>query len=270
MGDKPIIFSAPMVRALIEGRKSQTRRVLPKAHPRFPQHNQVRMDVLTYDPMRPEAWYWDGVHDRVGASYTIPYAPGDRLYVREAWRTERGLDRQNATEIEAACLGAGYSRVWAPISYEVDEERVNFENGMVAGRYRHARFMPRWASRITLTVTEVRVQRLQDISEADAVAEGVYLSEPTEEDHEWKREFDEENGYDSGPMTGVWMAPGVRQGWGRDKAERDRDQWGPTPQFCFRLIWNSLHGPDAWDANLWVVALTFTVALRNIDDTEAL
>jgi hypothetical protein len=84
MTDRPIIFSAPMVRALLDGRKTQTRRVIPQAHPRLPHHNQIRMDVLTFDPKEPEVWYWDGVHDRVGASYRLPYAPGDRLYVREA------------------------------------------------------------------------------------------------------------------------------------------------------------------------------------------
>ena len=90
--------------------------------------------------------------------------------------------------------------------------------------------MPRWASRLTLTVTEVGVQRLQDISEADAVAEGC--------------ECDVD-------------------GW--------RDYLFPSTQCCgtaresYRTLWNSLHGPDAWDLNPWVAAYTFTVHRCNID-----
>jgi hypothetical protein len=203
--DRPIIFSAPMVRALLDGRKSQTRRVLKKT---------AALDALAV--FGPQFLTLPGNIDLIG------YAPGDRLYVREAWRAERGQDRQNATEIAAACLDAGYSRVWCPIFYEVDAERVNFENGMVAGRYRHARFMPRWASRITLAVTEVRVQRLQEISEADAVAEGD------------ARYFNSRSAARS-----------------------------------FEQLWLGIHGPDAWDANPWVVAVSFTVRKGNIDQVAA-
>ncbi|MEH7827630.1 hypothetical protein [Gemmobacter denitrificans] len=89
--------------------------------------------------------------------------------------------------------------------------------------------MPRWASRITLTVTDVRVQRLQQISEADAVAEGVSpISEPN--DLKWEH----------------YSPHGV----------------------AFAALWNSLHGHGAWEANPWVVVPTFTVAHGNIDKLE--
>ncbi len=242
MPDRPIIFSGPMVSALLDGRKTQTRRVLGNSGRRNGQSNIFNADIGWSDSfvMDPGNAGW---RDR----YT-PYATGDRLYVREAWRSERGLDRQNASEIEAACLDAGYSRVWAPIFYEIDAVRVNFENGMVAGRYRHARFMPRWASRLTLTVTDVRVQRLQEINEADAVAEGV-----------------------------------TRCAWAEAMAEDGRKEWHvpentpgeypgltnahPSPVGAFWELWNSLHGPEAWDANPWVAAATFTVQHGNIDQT---
>jgi len=90
--------------------------------------------------------------------------------------------------------------------------------------------MPRWASRLTLTVTDVRVQRLQDISAADSIAEGVECE------------------------TCAAMAQSACHGKGCFSSLAD-----------FRALWNSLHGPDAWDANPWVVALTFTVEQRNID-----
>lgn len=208
MTDRPIIFSTPMVRALLEGRKTQTRRLMPAPHPRFPAFNQIRTDVLTYDPQRPEAWYWDGVHDRVGASYQIRYAPGDRLYVRES------IARQETDQ------GVGYQ------IYAADHSKVS-----PLTEWYHKRtaipsiHMPRWASRITLTVTEVRVQRLQEISEADARAEGITQH---------------------------------RYGTPRNPSWTDC-------RTSFEWLWNNLHGPDAWDANPWVVAVSFTVTQGNID-----
>ena len=222
MTDRPIIFSARMVQALLAGRKTQTRRLYKVPAGSYVEQGRV----------------WAMTDGCAYGDAALPYAPGDRLYVREAWRTERGQDRQNATEIAAACLDAGYSRVWCPTFYEVDAARVNFENGMVAGRYRHARFMPRWASRLTLTVTEVRVQRLQDISEADAWAEGC------------KPGTLDDNG-DPFPAE----EPHPKGGWiGWDNA---RDWYAD--------LWESLHGPDAWATNPWVVAVSFTVQHGNID-----
>jgi hypothetical protein len=212
MSDRPIIFSAPMVRALLDGQKTQTRRLLPTAHPRHPQHNQIRMDVLTYDPQRPEAWYWDGVHDRVGASYPIPYAPGDRLYVREA-----------------VCWVSGWGWRYRADNDDLSDKR---EAGEVS-RWRHSIHMPRWASRITLTVTEVRVQRLQEIKFQDVLAEGIEATEIHARRH-------------------------------RQCVEEDIG-CGSVCRDSFQELWNSLHGPDAWDANPWVVAVSFTVRKGNID-----
>jgi hypothetical protein len=93
--------------------------------------------------------------------------------------------------------------------------------------------MPRCASRITLTVTDVRVQRVQDISEEDAKAEGAMF-------HDGR--------------------PTCHHGWRHDYS----DVW-PTARHSFCALWNSLHGPEAWDANPWVYALTFTVHHDNID-----
>ena len=95
-------------------------------------------------------------------------------------------------------------------------------------RWRPSIHMPRWASRLTLTVTDVRVQRLQEISEEDARAEGAY------------------------PCEGGWSYGGSPLA-------------GTTARGAFYCLWNSLHGPDAWSANPWVCALTFTVDRRNID-----
>lgn len=215
MADRPIIFSGPMVQALLAGRKTQTRRVLK------PQPKVLKGGIWyrPYPVLRP--LHWNYLHgDRIAGFADLPYAPGDRLYVREAhailprtaYRMSIGTGTISQTEhptdgYSAAVFREGFDRSGRP-------------------RWRPSIHMPRWASRLTLTVTDVRVQRLQDISEADAVAEG------------WKSP--EELG------CGTWRPVG----------------W-------FFDLWRTLHGPDAWDANPWVVALTFTVEQRNIDAERA-
>ena len=182
--DRPIIFSSPMVRALLDGRKTQTRRALNPQPETLP----------------------NGF-----AGSRLPYAFGDRLWVREA------IDKVSEP---------------GDVFYRADYEAAHGNSGQGLG-WKSSIHMPRWASRITLTVTEVRVQRLQEISEADAVAEGIF-HRPS----------------DFYPQ-GVWTHGGD-EGW-------------HTPEAAYRHLWNSLHGPDAWDENPWVVAITFTTERRNID-----
>jgi len=158
MTDRPIIFSAPMIHALLDGRKTQTRRILkPRKKWRDRGYTHLDMEVLV-----DELWWWDGLRDNIGASAPIPYAPGDRLWVREAVRFDA---RHDVVEP----LGA-HGLVW----YEADGP-VNWpEREGSPGKLRPSIHMPRWASRLTLTVTDVRVQRLQDISEDDMRAEGMH------------------------------------------------------------------------------------------------
>ncbi|WP_417816570.1 hypothetical protein [Tritonibacter scottomollicae] len=174
MTDKPILFSGPMVQAILREirdpgtGKTQTRRILPQSHPKFPHHNHLSLDVLS-DPS--EVWFWDGVHDRVGASYRLPFHPGQRLWVREAhYLTDDG-------ESEYA--------VYAAEQDDVDEHLSNMQTTMASHpsidwskhlRLRPSLHMPRWASRITLEVTDVRVQRLQEITLGDICAEGLASS----------------------------------------------------------------------------------------------
>lgn len=143
MSDRPILFSAPMVRAILDGHKTQTRRVMKlQAHP-------------------------------------CPYGvPGDRLWVREAFRFLDSFDGDSPTAVGDRCLIAGYPKPWAPTQYEADGWRDNWMNvgtppgTIAAGKLRPGIHMPRWASRITLEITDVRVERLQDISNADCAREG--------------------------------------------------------------------------------------------------
>jgi len=118
MTDRPIIFSAPMVRALLDGRKTHTRL------------------ALSMSPL------------------TAPYTPGDRLWVREAWRTRVTVDDLKPSEMTPFDL---------PLWFEADRDRPEYGKRTDFGRYRHARFMPRWASRLTLTVTDAPGQEVGDV-----------------------------------------------------------------------------------------------------------
>jgi len=199
MSDRPIIFSAPMIRALLDGRKSMTRRVL-----------KVQPGELDCPISVGCEWH---VTDSRGGNMSplpVPYAVGDRLWCREGfsygWPVEENHQLPECNQEHA-------------ITYRTDGNRP-----FGGGKWHSPIHMPRWASRLTLIVTDVRVQRLQDISEADAVAEGI--------------------------------EPGRRLSCGG---------MSHTAVDIFCDIWNSLHGPEAWGANPWVAALTFTVHRCNID-----
>lgn len=214
MADRPIIFSGPMVQALLAGRKSQTRRVL-NPQP-FPVGGPFYRPFEKTDPC---LWYSISAAGTVANIQKVPYTTGDRLYVREAFSYD-SLDEDRD----------GKRPIWFWADGNPDWGNWT--------RPKPSIHMPRWASRLTLTVTEVRVQRLQEISETDAWAEGC------------KAGTIDDNG-DPFPAE----EPHHKGGWvGWDNA---RDWYAD--------LWESLHGPDAWDENPWVVAITFTTERRNID-----
>ena len=140
MKERPIPFSAPMVRAILDGTKTQTRRVVkPTSGP-----HTVEQVIATPDSLAAF------VRSR------CPYGePGDRLWVREAWKAHTTFDDLPPRDIPE-------SHVW----YMADD------GYKAESRYRQGMFMPRWASRITLEVTGVRVERLQAISRGDSMSEG--------------------------------------------------------------------------------------------------
>ena len=155
MRERPILMSGTMVRAILEGRKTQTRRVvkLPPAPMKLGQFEPTNVDGFNkagkYFPPRPALW-----HTRNGATVVCPYGiHGDRLWVRETWRSygERG----RGGEIERFMYRAG-------INQATD-----------GWKWKPGIHMPRRACRLVLEVTAVRVKRLQEISVDDAIAEGV-------------------------------------------------------------------------------------------------
>ena len=152
--ERPILFSAPMVRAILAGTKTQTRRVVKGApedwSPVQPQvYAPTIVDRHGFEQPGPDAF---GAGDAQGDHWIrCPYGqPGDRLWVRETW-AQHGVSAVYRADSGDRPAGAG---MWRPSIH-----------------------MPRWASRITLEVTGVKVERLQGISEADAIAEGIPQSD---------------------------------------------------------------------------------------------
>lgn len=213
MTDKPILFSGPMVRAILEGRKTQTRRLL-RPQPDFRGGHGGYHDA--------EEWGWedeDGYHVSVLDIAPNGYRAGDRLWVREACATWEGGHQDVVYRADETEQG------W-------DDLRHDARTG-APWKLRTSIFMPRWASRLTLTVTDVRVQRLRDITLGDLYAEGCATGKDD-------------------------MARGLLpQGW-----------QGPWDEF--RDLWDSLNAKRApWESNPWVAAVTFRAVPANIDSVEA-
>lgn len=165
MKEHPIPFSPPMVRAILGDRKTQTRRVIrPQPVPsdaafeiRHKRENVWGAWLLGARGARHVGW--------CNSEWRCPYGqPGDRLWVRETWWHEKGGDYENAGFADGT-LRSKQGDVWHLPDWHPKDAQI--------WRKRPSIHMPRWASRINLEVLAVRVEHVQDISEADAVAEGV-------------------------------------------------------------------------------------------------
>jgi hypothetical protein len=159
MTERPILFSGPMVRAILAGKKTQTRRLLSGA-----MHTAVSTFELEHCGL------WQQVV-AASAQFPVSYGPqvrcpyggaGGRLWVRETFALPRALDSVRPRDLPI-------SERWGPVWYRASDGDESWAN---RGRWRSSLHMPRWASRLTLDVEAVRVERLHAIPEADAVAEG--------------------------------------------------------------------------------------------------
>ncbi|ARO24794.1 hypothetical protein TAL182_CH03049 [Rhizobium sp. TAL182] len=220
MADRPILFSAPMVRALLAGTKRQTRRIIKPQPP---------ADVVRHCWYDAPLYGFTRDHDVSKDWHVVRLLAykGDRLWVKEnhaivprtAYRMSEGVQQtlRPDDDHDAAVYAAGWER-------------------SKPGRWRPSIHMPRWASRLTLTVTDVRVERLQDISEDDAVAEGIEFDPRWDPVGQCKwRHYGKESG-------GIY-----------------------PPSASYGTLWDSINGNGSWDADPWVVAYTFTVHAGNID-----
>lgn len=160
--ERPILFTAEMVNAILAGNKTMTRRVIkPQPHPDFLSRGIAGMAAQWPKQDGIRIFMKDGCSELVKCPYG---RPGDRLWVREAWRAAKCYDELNGTQLTGKISGRNIKYI---------EGVDKFLSGPQIGRYRHARFMPRWASRITLEITNIKVERAQDITDTDALREGV-------------------------------------------------------------------------------------------------
>lgn len=166
--ERPILFSGPMVRALLDGRKTQTRRVVKPQPMNDPYH-------ISVDEPRGKPWYgewtwWAGNHTQGCYHHArCPYgAPGDVLWVREGWMEEWDAETVKPTGRYLYRADGVHA-----VLMDGDGATVVNKDGTEASPWRPSIHMPRKACRTTLEVVSVRVERVEDISEADAIAEGV-------------------------------------------------------------------------------------------------
>ncbi|KWH52532.1 hypothetical protein [Burkholderia cepacia] len=232
MTERPILFSGPMVRAILEGRKTQARRVMKHQPP----DDVAPITVARYHPtivdrhgdQAPGPEIFGAFSDDGEWGCKSPFGePGDRLWVREAFMPapfDTAPEQPKTTRWNVAYAAGGQREVIAPAGY--NPTLYNYE------RWTPSIHMPRWASRITLEITGVRAERLQNISEADAHAEGAIY----------------------GPLLPMaWSKPNCESD---DACMRSR----------FAVLWDGLNAArgHGWDANPWLWVIEF----RRIDGPE--
>lgn len=242
MADRPLIFSAPMVKALLAGRKCQTRRILkpqPIGFPWFWEGDEVDPVPGWFDGYEVGRTPCGAPEREVNVPLKgMPYAVGDRLWCREAWRLDSMNDDTSPADFVRGLAEQGMSGPNGLVRFEADERDAwGDEYTLPVGRLRPSIHLPRQLSRLALVVTEVRIQRVQEISEADARAEGIFERGSV--------------GDSMAHSTWTWQ----RTGWRYD-----------TPHDAYKALWTEIHGPGAWQRNDWVAALTFTVHRANIAD----
>jgi hypothetical protein len=211
MKDRPIIFSADMVKAILEGRKTHTRRVMKQ------QPYTLRVEGFGY-PTK------EGGFVSLRSEHCLnecPYGkPGDRLWVRETW-TGTWHDTDGLENMHISYAADGSERfVIAPEDYVLPKAATK------AGGWVSPLFIKRFASRITLEITDVRVQRLQEISSEDCMAEGIIKL----------------------PASGRYVSGKGAQYFGGATS---------TAKSAFCDLWRAINGSGSWDANPWVWAITF-------------
>ena len=204
MKERGMIFNSEMVRAILDGRKTQTRRIMKVQ----PESNQLGLLLITDSTKHSDIgkYHWaesnaTGNHVR-SKLFSCPFgAVGDRIWVRETW-ARYNIDQN---------------------SHDIAYRATTPEDWPEEGRWRPSIHMPRWASRILLEITDVRVERLNSIHDVDAMREGIQnLTTCSHAD---------------------FGIPGVVN--------------AQHPVRAFQLLWESIYGADSWRANQWVWVIEF-------------
>lgn len=265
MKTNPIIFSGPMVRAILDGRKTQTRRMVSKQNSMtscpFDWHDLDSPQTFADHGFPDEHGHYLGGylhapisngppgHDKTAIFRIYPrYAadgqwdeeperdycpPPTRLWVRETWAVVQTCDYIKPSELPHG------TAAWYPATPSTC---------IGLGKMRPSIFMPRWASRITLEIEAVRAERLQDINTGDCISEGIWVEPPT------------------GATQQKYPADYA------DWSEKKREEWANSAaramymtqcyhegelQKAYSNLWDSIHGEGAWDENPYVWVLDF-------------
>ncbi|ASL89065.1 hypothetical protein BVG97_16250 [Serratia marcescens] len=233
MKERPVIFNGEMVRAILDGRKTQTRRAISDRQLHL---IDVASQVGECYPLE------SGIDHSNSQSYYREHCPfgqvGDRLWVRETfavlgnedgcpidWNGNliKGDEKQAARIYKASCWQEpGNYGLWS-----IPDRETQYE-----GTWRPSIHMSRWASRIMLEITAVRVERLNDISVDDAKAEGVRALE---------------NNFGNGPAYCDYLLPNLD----------DTAEWYNRASDSFKSLWKSIYGEESWRANPWVWVIEF-------------
>ena len=215
MKERPILFRAQMVRAILGGSKTQTRRIYKNR-----KHPDAGCDMAASELMREP----QNVIDRI-----CPYGqPGDRLWVKESFCPVD--DREHGGEFWYDYRATPRYEASHPAGWENDP------HDECAMKWKPSIFMPKAACRIRLEITRVRVERLQDISEADSIAEGISVWSESE-------------------RRGIkWNCPPHGRHYGEgDNVEDAGFEGDPVkdPREAYRGVWSAINGPGSWEANPW-------------------
>jgi len=218
MREHPIILNEDMVRAVLTGSKTQARQPV-KPVKGYEHDNICRPDLA----IAAHKVWWHGEFENVGVLQSCPLGqPGDRLWVREKFAA---FDADWCFPGRPHDLRDG---PWPNFIYP-----ANGGKEPPKGTCRPSVNMPRWASRITLEITGVRVERLQDISHRDACREGLFR-----EEYNWREnEFPlDDIAYRTSPTAKTRFS---------------------CPKQCFQELWESIYKPESWQANPWVWVIEF-------------
>jgi hypothetical protein len=217
MKTRPIPFTGEMVRAILDGRKTQTRRVCKSVLGIGQITELERSTTPHYDWIfRDKRLRWNDLRHEEMLERCPHGAPGDRLWVRETWAANSLMDGTPPRDLRRI------ASVW----YRAGGDSRYWYGAAGPGRWRPSIHMPRWASRITLEVTDVRVERVRSISEADCIAEGLALH----------------------PTADGWPSPAL-VGSLFDEAPR-----------AYQNLWDSINGKKpgcSWADNPWCWCVSF-------------
>lgn len=234
-----MLFSGPMVLAILRelNPKTQTRRVV---------NDRTMKLFLAAEQLGECGWPPENSSDQQYLAMLCPYGqPGDRLWVKETyqpiWATEEPGDWKTGEGYKIGYVATDGIQEW------VDETQGE---GELTNKCKPSIFMPRWASRITLEIVSIRVERLQDISNEDSIAEGLTPERASLQCPEQDKRIP--------PLGSAWSCPGGNTIYGPSMAT-----------WAYRELWERINGPGSWDANPWVWVVEFARVSNAADQATA-